>query len=62
MRDAVDLINQTISIKELNYNIEKIYFIPNTNRLYIGLKKSDGVMVNFSYNDLLPYLIKQIKL
>lgn len=62
MRDAVGLIGKTIQIKEINYIIKDFYFVPGTNYLYVGLMKSDNVTVNYRYEDLLPYLIEQIKL
>ena len=62
MQDAVGLIGKTIQIKEINYIIKDFYFVPGTNYLYVGLMKSDYVTVNWRYEDLLPYLIEQIKL
>jgi len=62
MQDAVGLIGKQIRIKELMYTIKEFWFIPGTNLLYVGLQKSDNVMVNWSYKDLLPYLTEQIKL
>jgi hypothetical protein len=61
MQDAVGLIGKQIQIKEINYRIKEFYFVPGTNYLYVGLK-SDYVTVNWKYEDLLPYLIEQIKL
>jgi hypothetical protein len=62
MRDAVSLIGKPLQIKEVKYTISSVNFVPGTNKLYIGLAKSDGVMVNYLYSDLLPFLIEQIKL
>ena len=62
MQDAVGLIGKQIQINELNYRIKEFYFVPETNYLYVGLIKSDYVTVNWRYEDLLPYLIEQIKL
>jgi hypothetical protein len=62
MRDAVSLIGKSLQLKEVKYTISSVNFVPGTNKLYIGLAKSDGVMVNYSYLDLLPFLIEQIKL
>jgi hypothetical protein len=62
MRDAVSLIGKPLQLKEVKYTISSVNFVPGTNKLYIGLAKSDGVMVNYSYSDLLPFLIEQIKL
>lgn len=66
MRDAVDLIGQTISIGALNYTFVNVYFLPDAlskeHSLYFSLKKSDGTLVNYSYFSLLPYMQKSIKL
>ena len=62
MRDAVGLIGKMVQINELKYKIKDFYFVPGTNYLYVGLQKSDYVTVNYRYEDLLPYLIEQIKL
>jgi hypothetical protein len=62
MRDAVSLIGKSLQLKEVKYTISSVNFVPGTNKLYIGLAKSDGVMINYSYSDLLPFLIEQIKL
>jgi hypothetical protein len=62
MRDAVSLIGKPLQLKEVKYTISSVNFVPGTNKLYIGLAKSDGVMVNYLYSDLLPFLIEQIKL
>jgi len=66
MQDAVSLIGKTISIKEINYTIVKVFFIPNAvheyHNLYLGLQKADNVVVNYPYKTLLPYFKEQIKL
>jgi hypothetical protein len=62
MRDAVSLIGKSLQIKEVKYTISSVNFVPVTNKLYIGLTKSDGITVNYLYEDLLPFLIEQIKL
>jgi len=62
MRDAVNIIGKIILIKELNYLIEGIYFTPDSGELYIKLRKSDGVTVNYDLQYLLPFIKEQIKL
>ena len=62
MQDAVGLIGKQVRIKELSYLIKEFWFVPGTNLLYVGLQKSDNVMINWRYEDLLPYLTQQIKL
>ena len=65
MRDAVGLIGKKITVKEKIYIIHDIHFLPHPvqpgNYVWFGLKH-DGVILNYSYNDLLPYLKEQIKL
>ncbi len=63
MRDAVSLIGKPLQMKEIKYEIKNVFFIPgNPKNLYIGLRKPDNVVVNYRFDDLLPYLIEQIKL
>lgn len=62
MQDAIGLINQMVQIKELNYIIKEFYLVPDNNRLYVGMQKADGVIVNWNYEDLLPHLAKHFKL
>lgn len=62
MQDAVGLIGRTVQIEETKYKIVNFYFVPGTNYLYVGLIKSDYTIVNYKYEDLLPYLTEQIKL
>ena len=65
MRDAVGLIGKKITVKETVYVIHDIHFLPHPaqpgNYVWFGLKRG-GVILNYSYNDLLPYLKEQIKL
>ena len=62
MQDAVGLIGKTVKIKEITYIIKDFYFVPSTNRLYVGLEYSGIGVLNYNYKDLLPYLVEQIKL
>jgi hypothetical protein len=62
MRDAVNLIDNFLQLKEVKYKIKKIYFVPETSKLYLGLQKPDGIIINYQYEDLLPFIIEQIKL
>lgn len=65
MRDAVDLIGKKIIVKEKVYIINSIHFLPSPvqplNYIWFGLEYKDGIL-NYPYNDLLPYLKEQIKL
>ena len=62
MRDAVNLLDKSLQIKEIKYKIKEIYFVPETSKLYLGLQKPDQVIINYQYEDLLPFIIEQIKL
>jgi hypothetical protein len=62
MRDAVSLIGKSLQLQEVKYTISEIFFVPGTNKLYIGLTKSDSITINYLYDDLLPFIIEQIKL
>jgi len=60
MQDAIGLIGRYIQIKEITYKIKDFYFVPGTNLLYVGLQKADKVVINWRYEDLLPYFIEQV--
>ena len=62
MRDAVNLLDKFLQINEVKYKIKNIYFVPGLNKLYLGLQKPDQVVINYLYEDLLPFIIEQIKL
>ena len=66
MRDAVDLLGKTLIIEEINYIIEKMYFVPSAvskeHYLYFELQNENKCFVNYSYYSLLPYLKEQIRL
>jgi hypothetical protein len=66
MRDAVDLLGKTLLIEEINYIIEKMYFVPGAvskeHHLYFKLQDEDGCFINYSYYSLLPYIKEQIRL
>jgi hypothetical protein len=65
MRDAVDLIGKPIVVKEKKYVISTVYFLTTPvqpgNYIWFGLSTS-GSILNYPYEDLLPYLKEQIKL
>jgi len=65
MRDAVDLIGKPIVVKEKKYVISTVFFLPKPvqpgNHIWFGLS-ADGSILNYPYEDLLPYLQKQIRL
>jgi hypothetical protein len=65
MRDAVDLIGKPIVVKEKKYVISNVNFLPLPAQpgsyIWFGLSSS-GSVLNYPYEDLLPYLKEQIKL
>jgi hypothetical protein len=64
MKDGISLIGKTISVKSVEYVIQTMYFVPGAinkeSYLYFGLEAPNGIMVNYSYYDLLPYIREQI--
>ena len=62
MRDAVTLEGQILTTEGVDHIIKKFYFVPGTNRLYVGLLTPQNTNINYSFERLLPYLIEQIKL
>jgi hypothetical protein len=65
MRDAVNLIGKKIIVKEKMYIISNVNFLPLPtqpgNHIWFELS-INGIILNYSYEDLLPYLKEQIKL
>jgi hypothetical protein len=64
MRDAVDLIGKSVVVKEKTYIISNVNFLPLPARpdSYIWFELSkNGIILNYPYEDLLPYLKEQIK-
>jgi len=65
MRDAVDLIGKPIVVKEKKYVISNVNFLPipaqSDNYIWFGLS-ANGSILNYPYEDLLPYLKEQIRL
>jgi len=61
MQDAVGLIGNTLVINDITYVITNVYFVPDSENLYVTLNNK-GVSVNYSWDSLLPYIVKQIKL
>jgi hypothetical protein len=64
MRDAVDLIGKPVVVKEKTYIISNVNFLPLPARpdSYIWFELSkNGTILNYPYEDLLPYLKEQIK-
>jgi hypothetical protein len=65
MRDAVDLIGKSIVVKEKKYIISNINFLPlpvqSGSHIWFALS-ANGSILNYPYEDLLPYLKEQIRL
>jgi hypothetical protein len=65
MRDSLELIGKQIKLKDKIYTINNINFMPHPtqplNHIWIGLE-NDKNIVNYSYEDLLPYFKDQFKL
>jgi len=66
MQDAVSLIGKSIKIEDELLEITNVYFVPLAvspkHSIYFGLKQPGKGTVNYSYESILPYLNKQIKL
>jgi hypothetical protein len=67
MQDAVSLIGKKITIKETNYEITSVHFVPQAvspkHYYYFGcFNPKNKCTVNYSYEEILPYLVEQIKL
>ena len=66
MKDAVSLIGKKLVIGEEILEIAFVYFVPHAvspkHSIYFGLRTLDKGIVNYSYDVILPYLDKQIKL
>jgi hypothetical protein len=62
MQDAVSLIGKIINIDGQLLTVKTLYFVPGTDRIYVGLATSDHTYINYPINDLIPYFQNQIKL
>ena len=66
MQDAVSLIGKTLVIENQTLEITNVYFVPQAispkHSIYFGLKVPGKGTINYSYELILPYLSKQIKL
>jgi hypothetical protein len=62
MQDAVSLIGKLINIDGQLLTVKALYFIPGTDRIYVGMATADHTYINYPIDDLIPYLQIQIKL
>ena len=62
MQDAVSLIGKIITIDGQLLTVNALYFVPGTDRIYVGMATSSHTYINYPINDLIPYFKDQIKL
>lgn len=62
MQDAVSLIGKLINIDGQLLTVKALYFIPGTNRIYVGMATASHTYINYPINELIPYFKEQIKL
>jgi hypothetical protein len=62
MQDAVSLIGKIINIDGQLLTVKSLYFVPGTDRIYVGMATSGHIYINYPINDLIPYFKDQVKL
>ena len=62
MQDAVSLIGKLITIDGQLLTIKTLYFIPCTDRIYVGMATANHTYINYPIESLIPYFQDQIKL
>ena len=62
MQDAVSLIGKLINIDGQLLTVKILYFIPGTDRIYVGMATASHTYINYPINELIPYFKEQIKL
>ena len=62
MRDAVSLIGKLINMDGQLLTIKALYFVPGTDRIYVGVATAGHVYINYPIEELIPYFQDQIKL
>jgi hypothetical protein len=62
MQDAVSLIGKIINIDGQLLTVKALYFVPGTDRIYVGMATSSYTYINYPINDLIPYFKDQVKL
>lgn len=62
MQDAVSLIGKLINIDGQLLTIKALYFIPGTDRIYVGMATAGHIYINYPIEELIPYFQNQIKL
>jgi len=62
MQDAVSLIGKLINIEGQLLTVKTLYFVPGTDRIYVGMATASHTYINYPINELIPYFKEQIKL
>ena len=62
MQDAVSLIGKIITIDGQLLTVKALYFVPGTDRIYVGMATKGYTYINYPINDLIPYFKDQVKL
>ena len=62
MKDAVSLIGKLINIDGQLLTVKSLYFIPGTDRIYVGMATAGHIYINYPIEELIPYFKDQIKL
>ena len=62
MQDAVSLIGKIINIEGQLLTVKALYFIPGTDRIYVGMASAGHTYINYPIEELIPYFQNQVKL
>jgi hypothetical protein len=62
MQDAVSLIGKIITIDGQLLTVKALYFVPGTDRIYVGMATKGHTYINYPIDDLIPYFREQVKL
>jgi hypothetical protein len=62
MQDAVSLIGKIINIDGQLLTVKALYFIPGTDRIYVGMATAGHTYINYPIEELIPYFQNQVKL
>ena len=62
MQDAVSLIGKIINMNGQLLTVKSLYFVPGTDRIFVGMATVGHTYINYPIEDLIPYFQNQIKL
>ena len=62
MQDAVSLIGKLINMNGQLLTVKSLYFVPGTDRIFVGMATAGYTYINYPIEDLIPYFQNQIKL